>query len=197
MALRQLGDQGLDLWHEWSAQSPTRYRPDVLDQKWTTFAPPAGEWTPWIGRRHTIVSLGTIFNWAKEEGWQPTGRTAESMAEEAEGYRQALQECPEELAELASRLEVTDQVLRRLGVGWRAENLRPGKDGSWIDDGPTWTFPVMNGTGEIVGIHREYEDETIEARLVRGSKPGLYVPSGWQEIPGPVLILENLPTSPS
>jgi hypothetical protein len=192
MALRQLGDPGFRLWHEWSARSPTRYQRDVLGQKWKTFAPPPGESNPWAGHRHSIVGLGTLFDWAKEEGWQPPGKTTESMAEQAERYRLALQECPDELVGLVSRLGVPDHVLKRFGVGWRAENVRPSKGGSWIDDGPAWAFPLMNGSGEIVGIHREYADETIEARLVRGSKPGLYVPCGWQEIPGPVLIPEGL-----
>ena len=192
LALRHLGNQGLDLWHEWSSRSSGRYQPDVLDQKWTTFASPPGESPEWAGFRRTIVGLGTLFDWAKKEGWQPPGTTAESMAEKSERYRRALQGSRDALAELALRLGVSVHVLERLGVGWKAENVRPINGGSWIDDGPAWTFPVMNGLGEVIGIQRRYLDETIEDRLVRGSKPGLYVPSGWQEFRGPILITESV-----
>jgi hypothetical protein len=63
MALRQLGDQGLLLWHEWSARSESKYQPGVLDQKWETFAAP-GE-----GDREDFITLGTLFAWAQEHDW--------------------------------------------------------------------------------------------------------------------------------
>lgn len=62
MALAQLGDDGLVLWHRWSALSP-KYDPDVLDAKWDSFAP--GD-RPGDGGR---VSLGTLFHRAQEAGW--------------------------------------------------------------------------------------------------------------------------------
>ena len=65
MALRQLGDDGLELWHEWSASSDY-YRPWVLDQKWEGFEPGGG------------VTLGTLFYWAKEEGWPGPSRRPKS-----------------------------------------------------------------------------------------------------------------------
>jgi hypothetical protein len=192
MSLRQLGDQGLAVWHEWSAQSRSRYRPEDLDQKWRTFAAPASEPLAWPGRRRPTVGLGSLFVWAKREGWTPPRRTAESMAEQADRYQQALLACPEMLTELASRLEVTEDILQRLGVGWKDENFRQDRDETWVDDGPAWTFPVASGSGEIIGIQRQFLDETVEHRMVPGSKSGLHVPAGWECIPGPVLIPESV-----
>lgn len=60
MALKQLGDDGLRLWHEWSRAS-RKYDAAVLDQKWETF-----------GDRLGGVTLGTLFMWAKQEGWPGT-----------------------------------------------------------------------------------------------------------------------------
>lgn len=191
MALKTLGDQGLALWHEWSAQSSSSYRPEDLDYKWTTFAAPAeGEsWTH--GRRHWHLSLGTLFAWAREEGWVPPWQSAPSIAEEAERCRHALRERPEVLDELADRLEVDQAVLNRLGVGWRAFNRRPGEDDSWVDDGPAWTFPLVDGAGSVIGLVRRYQDDLVEDRLVKGSKPGLLVPDRWQELQGAVLLPES------
>lgn len=191
MGLRRLGDQGLAVWHEWSARSRRKYQPRVLDEKWQSFEVPAELPPPWSGRRRSAVGLGTIIAWAKAEGWQPPGSTQESMAEKADRFRQALLECPEELAELASRLEVTEDVLHRLGVGWTDENFRPVKDGSWVDDGRAWAFPVLSGSGEIIGILRKYLDETVDDRMVQGSKPGLLVPAGWEKSHGPILVTES------
>ena len=57
MALRQLGETGLELWHECSASSDS-YQPGVLDEKWEAFEP-----------RRGAITLGSLFYWAKEEGW--------------------------------------------------------------------------------------------------------------------------------
>jgi hypothetical protein len=75
MALRQLGDQGLAIWHEWSAGSP-KYEPDVLDAKWETFEPAGNEMKPaFLGGRASLVGLGTIFKAAAENGWKPVNET--------------------------------------------------------------------------------------------------------------------------
>ncbi len=60
LALRQLGDVGLVLWHDWSADSP-KYEADVLDAKWEGFGAGGGP---------DQVALGSLFHWAKKEGWQ-------------------------------------------------------------------------------------------------------------------------------
>ena len=56
MALSELGDEGLALWHRWSRPS-VKYEPNVLDEKWAGFA---------VG---TTVTLGTLFYLAEQAGW--------------------------------------------------------------------------------------------------------------------------------
>jgi Bifunctional DNA primase/polymerase, N-terminal/Primase C terminal 2 (PriCT-2) len=57
MALSQLGDGGLALWHEWSAQSE-KYDADLTDYKWASLTPGAG------------ITLGTLFKRARSRGWR-------------------------------------------------------------------------------------------------------------------------------
>jgi hypothetical protein len=78
MALRQLGDQGLALWHEWSARSRSRYRPDDLDEKWKTFESATDSPLAHFGDRHLLVGLGSLFAWARENGWKATEKPATS-----------------------------------------------------------------------------------------------------------------------
>ena len=54
MALKSIGGQGLDLWHEFSKQS-SKYNPAVLDAKWETFHPQA-------------ITAASVFYWAKQDG---------------------------------------------------------------------------------------------------------------------------------
>jgi hypothetical protein len=98
---------------------------------------------------------------------------------------------PDQLTELACRLGVEEESLLKLGVGWKEKNWRRGDGREWIDDGPAWTFPEVDGAGAIVGIQRRYEDESLDKRAVGGGMRGIYVPAGWQEIPGPVYIPEG------
>jgi hypothetical protein len=56
MALSELGNDGLALWHEWCAPC-AKYDPAVLDEKWAGFRPADG------------ITLGTLFHMAKEAGW--------------------------------------------------------------------------------------------------------------------------------
>jgi hypothetical protein len=59
MALKELGPDGLDLWHEFSMIC-FKYMPEVLDEKWQSFQEP----TVTHG-----VGLGSLFHMATEEGW--------------------------------------------------------------------------------------------------------------------------------
>jgi hypothetical protein len=75
MALRQLGDVGLDWWHEWSSQS-SLYRSSELDEKWQTFESATESLLAQFGRRSHLIGLGSLFAWAKENGWKrPETRT--------------------------------------------------------------------------------------------------------------------------
>jgi Primase C terminal 2 (PriCT-2)/TOTE conflict system, Archaeo-Eukaryotic Primase domain len=68
MALRQLGDQGLQIWHEWSARSK-KYDPDVLEAKWESFVAA----TESSSNRDDLISLGSVFKLAGEHGWRRPG----------------------------------------------------------------------------------------------------------------------------
>ena len=54
ISLSSLGDEGLDLWHQWSARS-SKYDPEVLDKKWATFSPDGD------------LKLGSLYWWANED----------------------------------------------------------------------------------------------------------------------------------
>jgi len=54
IALKSLGSEGLDLWHNWSASS-SKYDPDVLDKKWETFAPDGD------------MTFGSLVYWANQD----------------------------------------------------------------------------------------------------------------------------------
>ena len=69
MALCQLGDQGLDIWHEWSARS-AKYDANMLDSKWQTFTASHGTEQLWTGGRSRLVGLGSLFKFAEENGWE-------------------------------------------------------------------------------------------------------------------------------
>ena len=62
MALRQLGEAGLQLWHEWSEASD-KYSPEVLDEKWASIA--SGDEAGGAG----LITLGSLFHWAGGQGW--------------------------------------------------------------------------------------------------------------------------------
>jgi len=66
-----------------------------------------------------------------------------------------------QLNSLSQQLGVSTQSLKRLRIGW---------------DGEAYTFPMSNDFGKIIGIRRRFL--TGSKVSVRGSKMGLFVPSG-------------------
>ncbi|MCK5916330.1 MAG: PriCT-2 domain-containing protein, partial [Deltaproteobacteria bacterium] len=62
MALYPLGDDGLDLWLEWSSQA-NNYDEDACRSRWHTFAKYSDK----------KVTMGTIYYLAREGGWVPSG----------------------------------------------------------------------------------------------------------------------------
>jgi len=60
MCLCELGDTGLGLWDEWSAQS-AKYIAGGCAEKWRTFTPADG------------LTLASLYRWAKEDAGEPSG----------------------------------------------------------------------------------------------------------------------------
>lgn len=58
-----LGEDGRELWHEWSARDPSRYTAKETDYRYSSF-----------GRRGgSIVGPGTLYDRARINGWHPDG----------------------------------------------------------------------------------------------------------------------------
>lgn len=66
IALSVLGDEGLNLWHQWSARSG-KYEPEELDKKWKTFSPDGD------------LRLASIFWMANEDNPKTKERQWKSM----------------------------------------------------------------------------------------------------------------------
>ena len=76
LALRELGDDGFELWDEWSQQSG-KYDAAEMDGKWGSFdndETAAGRWRAYT---HPSVTLGSLFHWARVCGWPGTYETTE------------------------------------------------------------------------------------------------------------------------
>lgn len=117
MALhRDLGDAGLALWHEWSANS-TKYDMNAVDAKWRTFSRD--------GNATGAVSMGTVYQWADEDS--PDWRSEKAV--------------PDTLTPLMRNTDVTEeeyvQVLQQIGYNFRqnACNDKVEVNGSPITDG--------------------------------------------------------------
>ena len=80
MALFDFGQVGLELWDNWSKQSP-KYEPGKCAEKWTTFTPALQD--------ATKVSLGSLFFWAQEDGGTAYIQTAPKGAKPSH-YMKAL-----------------------------------------------------------------------------------------------------------
>ena len=97
------------------------------------------------------------------------------------GFERAVQNThgeitPNLLTELAESLGVPEAVLKELDVGWSESD-------------EAWTFPERDGHGNTIGLMRRYRDGT--KRVVNESQRGLYLPSGFGDRPGPVLVVEG------
>jgi hypothetical protein len=66
MALAELGNDGLALWHEWCSPC-AKYNAADLDEKWASFRPADG------------ITLGTLFHMAKEGGWAGPPKRGEAF----------------------------------------------------------------------------------------------------------------------
>jgi hypothetical protein len=93
------------------------------------------------------------------------------LCEECE---RALQE--EDLEQLVSDLNVPSDALRSLRIGWHPELQ-------------CFTFPEFAAEGAICGISTR--KPTGEKRVLESSRRGLYLPAGWRDRRGPILIVEG------
>jgi hypothetical protein len=77
--------------------------------------------------------------------------------------------------------------LARFHVGWRSPDHR--RVDGLVVEGRCWTIPERDGQGRVTGVNRRYEDGT--KRLMYGGRRGLYIPDGWDEMPGPIYCPEG------
>jgi hypothetical protein len=94
--------------------------------------------------------------------------------ERATAFRQAL--TPELRKELADSLGLPETVADSVGTGWCVEES-------------CWTFPELDGKGEVVGITRRYRDG--QKKAMAGGGRGLCIPSDFAQRDGPVLLPEG------
>jgi Protein of unknown function (DUF3987) len=92
----------------------------------------------------------------------------------AEKYAKAF--TPELRRELAESLGLPEAALARLSLlGWHA-------------DEQAWTFPEVDGAGNVRGLNRRYRDGS--KRMLPGGRRGLTVPADW-DMGGPILLVEG------
>ncbi len=103
---------------------------------------------------------------------QPEPEFNPAFTADSDAHEDALCERPDMMAELMNRLGVSEDSLWSLHAGWRQKNWQPDGQGGLIDLGPAWTFPEVNGRGQIIGIQRRFVDESIGKRVISGSKRG-------------------------
>src|SRR5262249_55410352 len=80
------------------------------------------------------------------------------------------------LNRLARDLGVSPESLMDLGVGY-----------SEVEQ--AWTFPEVDGAGEVIGILRRFRDG--KKRAMKGGQRGIYVPASWREDFGETLVPEG------
>src|SRR5262249_26637640 len=80
------------------------------------------------------------------------------------------------LNRLARDLGVSPESLMDLGVGY-----------SEVEQ--AWTFPEVDGAGEVIGILRRFRDG--KKRAMKGGQRGIYVPASWREGFGETLLPEG------
>jgi hypothetical protein len=82
---------------------------------------------------------------------------------------------PDLRRELAEALSLPEATLAQLALGWHA-------------DEQAWTFPEVDGAGNVRGLNRRYRDGS--KRMMPGGHRGLTVPADW-DMGGPILLVEG------
>ena len=89
--------------------------------------------------------------------------------------------------------ELMDQLMAQLEMPRASiKALDPGWVGTY--EGMTynaWTFPERNARGTLVGFSTRPQDSSQTKRMVKDSKHGLFIPSGFRMAPDPVLLPEG------
>lgn len=120
-----------------------------------------------------------------QDTWWPrarnngNGKLPDDWSERVE-YLYAKPDAPTKRLELASKLGVSVQSLEALRIGWYpGNNERP----------PWWAFPERDATGKAIGINRRFGDG--QKKRQEGGSAGLTFTPGWDQQPGPALIVEG------
>jgi hypothetical protein len=110
-----------------------------------------------------------------------------------EAYKAVLKQ-PEHLERLSLALGgIPVAALEALGAGYRHANRLKVQDDPehWIDRGPAWTFPMVDGREKTIGLQRRFQNRQYPKTSLRGSRNGLFVPAGWRERTGPIYMPEG------
>ena len=103
-----------------------------------------------------------------------TPATSKNWSAVARGYAADL--TANKAAELAEALGLPVDVLSALGVGYDVAKQ-------------TWTVPMVDAEGVVTGINTRAANGS--KKMQYGGKLGLYVPTGWADRSGPVLLPEG------
>lgn len=114
---------------------------------------------------------------------KPAAVKPEKWQQRVEAYRL---HAGDQIQDLADRLGVDAEALRRLRCGWDQQRSQ-------------WTFPTHDGQGNVVGIStrllvpaKSQDGKAVTKRMITGSRQGLFHdPDGWADAAGPILLVEG------
>ncbi len=112
--------------------------------------------------------------WKARQGNSHAGNGSIDWTHLAANYRAAL--TPEPRDDLAALLGLPPAVLDSLSTGWN-------------EQASCWTFPEVDAEGHVIGIGQRRRDNS--KNQVTGGRRGLYVPRGWMDRGGPLLLPEG------
>ncbi len=119
------------------------------------------------GYLHKLRDTGATYRRVQRTRTVAASIPAPAFTELSERYRRAA--IPTMIERFALQLGVSTESLIRLAVGW---------------DGESWTFPMRNPAGNIVGIRRRLPNGRKLA--AKGGKEGLFIPA---DLPASGLLL--------
>ena len=211
-ALAPLGDEGFQLWNNWS-RTGEGYRERDAVQKWRSF-------------KHSRSHPKAVFKYAREQGWRPSGTPRTPLSPRPRAKPPPLPELRPEPRTLAhcNRLwleslplthpdaEPARRYFKHRDIGAILEDL-PGNirfhprlsyhNGQGVTHHPAIIARIQNTAGELVGVHRTYL--TPDGRKADVPEPkktlGRPLPPGmairlYPHLPGhPIAIAEGLETA--